>query len=334
MGTPPYTFFISGTEPAGLNYSQTSATTATISGTPTQAGAVNYSLFLKDSTGASSNSVTFVGAIAAIPPLTFTCNPSTGPTRVGTAYLTTCTASGGTPPYSFFISGTEPAGLNYTQTGATTATVAGTPTQAGAFTYGVFFKDSTGASSNTVSFSGNIAPLAPLNFTCNPSTGPTAVGTAYLTTCTASGGTSPYSFFISGTEPAGLNYTQTGATTATVAGTPTQAGAFTYGVFFKDSTGASSNTVSFSGNIAPLAPLNFTCNPSTGPTAVGTAYLTTCTARIRRHASLFVPHQRDRTGRLELYADGRHDGHCRRHTDTGGRLHLRRILQGLDRRVE
>jgi Putative Ig domain len=71
------------------------------------------------------------------------CTPTTGPTQVGTPYTANCTASGGTAPYSWsIVSGTLPAGLVLTPNG-TTATVSGTPSAAGTYSYSVQVTDSS-----------------------------------------------------------------------------------------------------------------------------------------------------------------------------------------------
>ncbi|HEY3840703.1 MAG TPA: putative Ig domain-containing protein [Bryobacteraceae bacterium] len=289
-GTPPYAFGLnpSNVLPAGLTFAAATATTATITGTPTQAGAYSFGVFPQDATGQHlDKTVTFTGTIAAAAAaLSLSCNPSTGPTQVGVAYSTTCTVSGGTPPYAFGLnpSNVLPAGLTFAAATATTATITGTPTQAGAYSFGVFPQDATGQHlDKTVTFTGTIAPAAaPLSLSCNPSTGPTQVGVAYSTTCTASGGTPPYAFGLNPTNvlPTGLNFVQASATTATITGTPTQAGAYSFGVFPQDATGQHlEKTVTFTGTIAPAnPPLSLSCNPSKGPAQVGVPYSTTCTA--------------------------------------------------------
>ncbi len=223
-------------------------------------------------------------------PLSFTCSPSIGPTTVGAAYTSTCTAAGGTQPYRFFNS-TPPAGLTIVQSSATTVLISGTPTEAGAYNYVVEVRDGSitappGGQLASVSFSGTISggPPSPLTFTCSPSSGPTTVGAAYTSTCTAAGGTQPYSFFNSA-PPAGLTILQSTATTVTISGAPTEAGAYNFNVEVRDASitappGGQRTTVSFSGTISggPPSPLTLTCSPSTGPTTVGANYTSNCSA--------------------------------------------------------
>jgi hypothetical protein len=61
-------------------------------------------------------------------PLAFSCNPTTGPTKVGVQYSTICTAPGGTPPHLFSRAVPLPRGLNAGQASLTTSTVSRTPT--------------------------------------------------------------------------------------------------------------------------------------------------------------------------------------------------------------
>jgi uncharacterized protein (TIGR03437 family) len=183
-GFLPYSFTVkTGTLPAGLTLTPTSSTAATISGTPTAAGSFNYEVSLNNSDSAAA---TFTGAITAATPLTFTCNPTTGPVTVNVAYSSTCTAAGGVAPYAFTlpsngVNGAQvPPGLTSTNT-ATTATVSGTPTQTGAYNYGVKVTDSeTVPVSITVNFAGNVAAavVAPTLTSLNPSSA-TAGGAAF-----------------------------------------------------------------------------------------------------------------------------------------------------------
>jgi len=82
--------------------------------------------------------------------LQLTCDPTTGPAQVGTPYTADCTASGGTPPYSWSISsGTLPPGINPPTGSANTATITGTPTQPGSYSYTVQVTDSSAPTPQT-----------------------------------------------------------------------------------------------------------------------------------------------------------------------------------------
>ncbi len=97
-------------------------------------------------------------------PFTFTCNPSTGPTTVGVAYTTTCTATGGTPPLDSYAEVLAlPAGLKVQPTTANMVTISGIPTQAGDYSFRVFASDSgSPPQSRTVTFTGTISPAGTL----------------------------------------------------------------------------------------------------------------------------------------------------------------------------
>ncbi len=155
-GKPPYSF-LNNTPPAGLSVFQTTATTVTISGTPTQAGNYSFVVIAEDAANPKQSLTnTFTGTLSAAVPFTFTCNPSTGPTTVGVFYTTTCTATGGTPPLDSYAEVLAlPAGLQVQPTNANLVTISGTPTQAGDYSFRVFASDSASPpQSRTVTFTG------------------------------------------------------------------------------------------------------------------------------------------------------------------------------------
>ncbi len=256
-GAGPYTYSLdSGSIPPGLSLSGD-----TISGTPTQRGAYAFTIRATDSTSASGVR-TFSGS-AANPTLSIA--PSSPSAAQGLAYSVTFTASGGVPTYAFaFENGTLPPGLSLSG-----ATLSGTPTTQGSYTFGIRVTDSsTGTGSYAEVKSVTLQVIPPPTISISPAAVPSAtVAVAYSQTLSASGGTAPYGFAITaGSLPAGLSLDPS---TGALAGTPTAAGTFNFTV-----TATDANT--FTGSRAyslVVAPPVIAITPTTLPDGtVATAY--------------------------------------------------------------
>jgi Putative Ig domain len=269
-GTAPYGFTVlSGALPSGLSLS---STTGAISGTPTASGQFSFTVQVSDSstppqTAQASFSLSVnpldgvVISTAALPSGT-----------VGIAYSTTLTATGGTAPYSWTVaSGTLPAGLSLSKGG----TISGTPTSAGQSNFTVQVTDSSSPVQNAIKpFSISIS-AAGLPLTITTASLPNAtVETAYSTTLTATGGTTPYSWtLVSGTLPLGLSLSNGG----TISGIPRSAGQSNFTVQVTDSSSPVQNaTKPLSINTA-APPLTITTT-SLPNGIVGIAYSSTLTA--------------------------------------------------------
>lgn len=258
-GTSPYTFTASGL-PANL----TASSSGLISGTPASASTSTVSVTATDSRGASgSTSLSLaIAAAAQTPPAA----PSSGPLSVtpqmlpngaaGQAYSTQLVATGGTAPYRWvFVGGVIPPGLNLSTTGL----LSGTPQSAtGQVTFYVYVYDSAGGVVTNVPFNINVtsgtstpnnpAPT-PVVVTTTSLPGGTA-GASYSTQLSASGGTAPYTFVVSGL-PANLSFSSQGS----ISGTPMAAGKSIVSVTATDSRGASgSASLSLTIAAAPVAP--------------------------------------------------------------------------------
>ncbi len=147
-----------------------------------------------------------------------------------TPYSQTVTASGGIGPYTFTVSvGALPAGLTLSAAGV----VSGTPTTPGTANFTIQAKDSVNTTA-TQAFS-NVLVYQKLVFTT--SSIPTATfGVAYTATVSYTGGIAPFVCSLStGTLPTGLTITTTGLA-CTIAGTPTQTGAFTFTLAVADNS--------------------------------------------------------------------------------------------------
>ena len=176
-----------------------------MSGTPTAAGAFSYAIKATDSGSPPQIATAASSGTIAPATLTLTATPS-ATTQVGQSYSQTNVASGGTKPFAYSLSsGALPAGtsLNTDRHGLGNAdhrrrlqlrikaTDSGSPQQT-----------ATAASSGTIT--------VPLVLTATPSV-TTQVGQSYSQTNVASGGTTPYTYSLSGgalpagTEPQQLD---------------------------------------------------------------------------------------------------------------------------------
>jgi hypothetical protein len=141
--------------------------------------------------------------------------------KVGVQYTpVTIAASGGTPPYTYAFSGSLPPGL-------TGATLSGTPTKAGSYSFTVTATDSlgcTGSQDYRIVICGTIVIDPPeLSKSC----------AATRQSITASGGTAPYRFRVAeGTLPGGVSLSSGGDLTGAAA-----PGCFTFIVEATDALG-------------------------------------------------------------------------------------------------
>lgn len=239
-GTSPYTYALSvnsGALPTGLSFN---TATGVLSGTPTLAGTVNFTVVGTDSsTGAGPYTVSGTYTLTTAAPTISLAPSALSAATVGTAYSQSVTASGGTAPYTYAVSaGALPAGLSL---GTSTGMLGGTPTAAGTFGFTVRATDVSGYSgtrSYSLTVGGPSVGLSPAVLAG------AAVGAAYGQAVTASGGTAPYTYAVtSGTLPAGLSLSSAGA----LSGTPTAGGNFSFTISATDST---SGTGPFTGSRA------------------------------------------------------------------------------------
>ena len=274
-GTGPYTYVTaisSGTLPAGLVLN---AGAATLSGTPTTAGTVSFTVTATDSsTGSGPYAVTGTYTLTVSAP-TISITPATLPNpAIATAYSQTVTASGGTGPYSYTImSGALPTGLSLSSGGA----LSGTPTAGGTFNFTI---KATDANSFSGSQSYSVTVGAPtLTLTPSSSSFSATLSQAFSQTFAGSGGTAPYRYSIStnsGTLPTGLSFN---TATGTLAGTPTTPGTVNFTVTATDSsTGLGPFSTSGTYTLTAVAP-TISVSPATLPNpTIATAYSQTVSA--------------------------------------------------------
>ncbi len=233
-GTPPYQWTIlAGSLPPGLSLDRAKGA---ISGTPGSAGNFAFTVQARDAAGVSATKALSIAIAAA---LTITTG-SLPPGAVGAPYSQTLVAAGGASPYTWTVAGALPPGLALSG-----ATIAGIPAAAGAWRFTARVTDAGGASASR-ELAITIDPAALLITTSSLPTG--AVGVAYAQSLAASGGTSPYTWSITGALPAGLTLSG-----ANIAGTPTAAGTFPFTARVTDANNASaSQDLSISINAAAL----------------------------------------------------------------------------------
>jgi hypothetical protein len=195
-GVKPYTWTLtSGSLPTGLLLS----TAGVISGTPTAAGSFSFVVQVTD---------TEVPAQTATIGLGITINTTTSGLNITTtsplpgatqnsAYTTTVTASGGTPPYTWTLGSgsTLPAGLSLTS-GTPSATIAGTPTATGTFRFTLDVKDSASTPA-TASASFLLTVTGSSSFTCPTTFNPlqSLCGTNIVEVSGSSGSSTATAFF-------------------------------------------------------------------------------------------------------------------------------------------
>jgi hypothetical protein len=167
-GVTPYTWTLkSGTLPTGLSLS----TAGVISGTPTASGSFSFTVQVTDAEVPAQATEQGLGITINSPTSGLnitTTSPLQGATQ-NSAYTTSVTASGGTPPYTWSLgSGSAlPAGLSLTS-GTPSATISGMPTATGTFKFTLDVKDSASTPA-TASASFLLTVTGSSTFTC-PST--------------------------------------------------------------------------------------------------------------------------------------------------------------------
>lgn len=251
-GATPYTYTLtSGALPAGLTLN---TSTGAITGTPTAGGTFTPSVNVTDANGATlTTSITLT-----IDAPTLSVTPASGALPNATqnaAYTQTLSTSGGTPGYTYSVTGGAlPSGIQLSGN-----TLSGTPTVYGNFSFQITATDSstgTGPYTKVVNYTLDVISAAPVITTSTVPNG--AVGSTYTsTTIAASGGTQPYTFsLLSGSLPPGLTFNN-----GTLSGIPTAGGTYPFTVQVSDAnskTGTQSYSISINAATVTVTPASLT----------------------------------------------------------------------------
>ena len=222
-GVPPYSWSIRSGSTGDLKLVGNA-----LQGTPQTAGTLSFTIQVTDNAGAQ---VSQAFTITINPPsLSITTSSSLPNGAVGASYSQKFGAVGGTPPYTWSLSGDSIPGLTFS---TSQVTLSGVPTTAGTYNFTLQAADSGGLTA-TRSFSLVIAP-ATLTITSATQLPDANLGAPYSYHMAASGGVPPYTWSANGL-PAGLSLD---AGSGLISGVINAAGALSFTVRVIDSTQAS-----------------------------------------------------------------------------------------------
>ena len=226
-----------GTLPAGVSFTDNGDGTATMAGTPTASG--SFPITITASNGASTDATQSFTLTVTKKPLITSADHTTF--AVGTAGSFTVTTTAGYPTATTLTkTGTLPSGVSFTDNGNGTATLAGTPAAGTTGSYPLTITAANSAGSTQQAFTLTVQPASASPVITSADHASFTKGSAgSFTVTTTAGYPTATTITKTGTLPAGVTFTDNGNGTATLAGTPTVAGAFT--ITIKASNGASTD---------------------------------------------------------------------------------------------
>lgn len=238
-GIPPYTYSATGTPP-GINVFPDGS----VAGATAKTGTYSIAVTASDSGGVTATG-TFSLVVSAAPALKVPGGALSSAT-IQTPSSQVLSATGGAPPYSWTLAGGAlPDGMSL----QTSGTLSGAPTRIGAFAFAAQATDTSGGSA-TGTFTITVNPQPVTINTPSPLLSGMVSVDYPEQTLSASGGTPPYQFKVTGGSlPAGLALSTTGA----ISGTPTAVGSYSFTVTASDSaTPAASGSATFALSIRPF----------------------------------------------------------------------------------
>jgi hypothetical protein len=246
-GTPEPALSESGTLPAGVTFTDNGDGTASLAGTPAAGSGGVYPLTLTIDNGVGAP-VTQAFTLTVDEQPSFT-SAATVRAQTGSPMSFPVTTSGFPTP-SVDESGLLPAGVTFTDNGDGTASLAGTPEAGSGGEYPLTLTADNGTGGPvTQDFSlvvGNGAAITSGDATSF------VTGHADSFTVTSTGFPTP-SLGETGNLPAGVSFTDNGNGTATIGGTPSQAGSFPLIIGAANSVGSASQTLTITvGNVPSL----------------------------------------------------------------------------------
>ena len=245
--------------PTGLSLS---ATTGSISGTPTAAAAAtNYTITAANSAGSATVVLSITVKDAAPANLTYSANPAVY--AIGAAIAANTPTSSGGAATSYSVSPTLPWGLSLN---AATGVISGTPAVvSGNTAYTVTAYNSGGSATTTLSITVTNAAPANLSYSSNPAT--YTVGVAVSGNRPSNSGGDATGYTVSPALPAGLSLN---ANTGILAGVPTTpAASANYTITASNSAGSATAILNIT--IESLAASSLVYTPSTVVYTVGQA---------------------------------------------------------------
>jgi hypothetical protein len=247
-GAPPYSFSFSGS--TGLSFSNGS-----VSGTISAAGTGSFTVTVSDSAKSPPQKLSCSFPVTVPLQVSGTCPAAPVPEEA--PFSTSFTASGGTPPYAWSLSG--PSWLSASHSTGSSISVTGTPPSTGSFPFSVTLKDSLGSSTQSSSCTLVISkPILRITPSASCPASPLPYQSMFSLSLTASEGTAPYAWAYSG--PSWLTLSTKSGVTTTLTGSATVAGTFPISVTLNDSAGSGQGMFSCSLTVSPpvIPPVNVT----------------------------------------------------------------------------